>query len=577
MLDRARPRDARGHRAVINRDEVLRAGRRKADNLVVDLLLDAELPANASQEHGGQVVRDLLDVHPGAAIAVIDATKNIGDARKLLTESGIDIGRHTLLRGTVAAEFVAASDAWIVCDALVDAHERGLGTRVLHLKGGQDATVHLVRVEEPQLSTGFVMVVVPDSDGTLAETPAPSAVEPAARVGLFYADGSGVVTQADESVLSLLGRTRAEVERRPVINLVHPDDQEAAIVCWIAAKEQRGVGLHWRCRLVRGDASLIWVELTLTNRIDDAGTGDVKGELNDISREVAAAEALAKERTLLKELTETLPVGVAKFDAEGRIEYANAQLATLLGRDPAAVIAEAIAGETPRLADAFSRLLRDGKSSRFVTERRREQLDRDLEWTLRPVLWETGAVAGGVLCVADVTEATELRAALEERAATDALTGCFNWAGTIACLQTALASASAGTGVGLLFIDLNGFKGINDRHGHATGDRVLELVASRLRSSVRPLDHLGRLGGDEFVVIAPGLPSLEAARMLAARVSDEVNGVATIGDLRVDLSASIGVAWADSGDADVLLAEADRAMYLVKCASTSAVGSITEA
>jgi diguanylate cyclase (GGDEF)-like protein len=117
-----------------------------------------------------------------------------------------------------------------------------------------------------------------------------------------------------------------------------------------------------------------------------------------------------------------------------------------------------------------------------------------------------------------------------------------------------------------LFIDLNGFKGINDAHGHGVGDRVLEIVARRLRGAVRPEDEIGRLGGDEFVVVAPGLPSLEAVHVLAARVSDEVNGVATVAGLRVDISASIGGAWADSGDPDVLLAEADRAMYLAKCA-----------
>ena len=117
-----------------------------------------------------------------------------------------------------------------------------------------------------------------------------------------------------------------------------------------------------------------------------------------------------------------------------------------------------------------------------------------------------------------------------------------------------------------MFIDLNGFKGINDGHGHAIGDRVLEIVALRLRAAVRPLDKIGRFGGDEFVVVAPALPSLESAQALAARVADEVNGVATIAGLRVDISASIGVAWADSGDAAALLAEADVAMYLAKSA-----------
>ena len=381
---------------------------------------------------------------------------------------------------------------------------------------------------------------------------------------MIYADGAGAVTRADDSVLSVLARARSEIEHRAVISLVHPDDQGTAIVHWAAAKEQRGVAHRWRVRIARGDGSFLWTEVTLTNRINDAGSGDVRVEINDISREVAAADALAKERSLLKELTEALPVGVAKFDAEGQIEYANAQLAHLLGRDPAVVIASAIAGEVPGLTHAFSQL-REGTPSRFVSERERGRPDRDLDWTLRPVMSETGTVVGGVLCVADATEATELRAALEERATTDALTGCLNRAGIVEHLRNALGSTAPPVGIGLLFIDLNSFKGINDAHGHAIGDRVLEIVARRLRSAVRPQDRIGRLGGDEFVVVAPGLASLEVARTLAGRVADEVNGLATITDLRVAISASIGVAWADAGDADTLLAEADRAMYLAKC------------
>jgi diguanylate cyclase (GGDEF)-like protein/PAS domain S-box-containing protein len=547
---------------------VIRLATNGADNLSMDAPRDDESLATARDGFGLQIIRDLLNTHPGAAVAVVDAAKNLGDARELLAASGVDIGAHTTLRGTVAAEFVAPTDAWMVSGALTNARARGIGTRILRLRDGREATLHLVRVDEPRLSTGFVLVIVPHSEGAFADPPAPSAAEAAARVGVVYADGTGAVTRADDSALSVLGRTRAELEHRPVISIVHPDDQGASIVHWVAAKQQRGVAHRWRSRLARGDGSFLWTEVTLTNRISDAGDGDVRIEFNDISREVAAAEALAKERSLLKELTEALPVGIAKFDAEGRIEYANAQLTHLLGRDAAEVIGGAIAGDIPGLADAFAQLLREGGSSRFVGERGREQTDRDLEWTLRPVLSETGTVVGGVLCVADVTEATELRAALEERATTDALTRCFNRAGILDCLQSALVSAVPGSGVGLLFIDLDGFKGINDDHGHGVGDRVLEIVARRLRRAVRPPDKIGRFGGDEFVVVAPRLESLEVARTLALRVSDEINGVATIAGLRVDISASIGVAWAGSGDADRLLAEADRAMYAAKCASS---------
>ncbi len=531
----------------------------------MDMPFDVESAATARNARGLRVVQDLLQAHPNAAIAVIDAGRDLGNARALLAASGIDIGSHPMLRGTAAAEFVATTDAWLVSGAATDARTHGGGSRAVHLRDGQEATLHLVQVDGSRLSSGFVMVIVPSS-GSVADIAPLNTSEASARVGVLHADAFGVITHADDSVLSVLRQARAETEGCSVMTLVHADDQETGLVHWVAAKEQRGLAHRWRCRVVRRDESFLWAEITLVNRINDQGEGDVRIEFNDISREVAAAEELAAERSLLKQLTEALPVGVAKFDADGRIEYSNARLASLLGRDPTAVVSEAIAGEIPMLSDAFSRLLSDGTSSCFVGERRREHRERDLEWTLRPVTSPTGEVTGGVLCVADVTEATELRAALEERATTDALTGCLNWTGTVNCLQAALGSASPNAGIGVLFIDLDGFKGINDSHGHAIGDRVLEIVAQRLRNVVRPLDTIGRLGGDEFVVVAPGLPSLAGTETLAARVSAELNGVATIAGLRVEISASIGVAWADSGDADGLLAEADAAMYLVKCA-----------
>ena len=221
----------------------------------MDVQLDAESRATRSETAGLHLVRDLLDRHPGAAVGIVDPTRNIRNARELLAASGIDIGRHTLIRGTVAAEFVAASDAELVSDALTDAGRDGVGTRAVHVRDGRNADLHLIQVDELHLSTSFVMVIVLRSSGTLDDTPAPIAVEAATRVGVFYADGSGVVTRAEDSLLSVLGRERDAVEGHAVISFVHPDEAEAAIVHWVAAKEQRGVAHRWRCRLIRGDGS----------------------------------------------------------------------------------------------------------------------------------------------------------------------------------------------------------------------------------------------------------------------------------------------------------------------------------
>jgi diguanylate cyclase (GGDEF)-like protein len=126
------------------------------------------------------------------------------------------------------------------------------------------------------------------------------------------------------------------------------------------------------------------------------------------------------------------------------------------------------------------------------------------------------------------------------------------------------ASASAASKLTVFCLDLDGFKGVNDRFGHAAGDAVLVAVADRLRTSVREVDFVCRLGGDEFVILLPDITDGEAAsvaRRIIARISEpfEFAPAARVG-------ASIGLASAprDGTTADELLSAADRAMYEAK-------------
>ena len=114
-------------------------------------------------------------------------------------------------------------------------------------------------------------------------------------------------------------------------------------------------------------------------------------------------------------------------------------------------------------------------------------------------------------------------------------------------------------------LDLDGFKAVNDRFGHATGDAALREVAERLRTSVRERDMVARAGGDEFVVVLPDLTE-SGAHEAAARVEAAFAAPLDLGGVQADLHAAVGVAcFPDDGDdADVLLAAADRAMYARK-------------
>ena len=160
---------------------------------------------------------------------------------------------------------------------------------------------------------------------------------------------------------------------------------------------------------------------------------------------------------------------------------------------------------------------------------------------------------------------------LHELATRDALTGLANRGEASRLLQQHLALVSRGRldGVGLIFVDVDRFKSLNDTLGHVGADHVLCAIADAMREQLRPSDVLARFGGDEFVVIAPGLASPAAATTLADRLrlavaSAEVTDEST-GDLVPQVTVSLGVAISGSeSTVDSLLNEADQAMYLAK-------------
>jgi len=134
-------------------------------------------------------------------------------------------------------------------------------------------------------------------------------------------------------------------------------------------------------------------------------------------------------------------------------------------------------------------------------------------------------------------------------------------------LQQAIASARRyGGQVAVLFLDLDGFKAVNDSLGHSVGDRLLQEVAARLLRSVRRSDTVGRLGGDEFVVVLPELATLENAGTSAAKLLSALTVPYAIGSDVLHVPASIGISVYpdDAEDADALLGNADTAMYHAK-------------
>lgn len=286
-------------------------------------------------------------------------------------------------------------------------------------------------------------------------------------------------------------------------------------------------------------------------------------------------QALQLQARRLDQLFRESRDAILQVDRRGRVEFANDAVVDVLGYDPAVLLGrsglalvhpedrEAVVAELGRLSPA------DAGGTRVAGRfRHGDGSWRHMESTASS---RTGGDAGYTLSIRDVSERNRLEAELRRLASTDALTGLLNRRAFL----TVLADRVTRGRTSVLFIDLDGFKAVNDVSGHEEGDRLLCRVAETLRAELRPGDIAARLGGDEFAVL-PAVRTQDEARSLAVRLIDQFT-VALSTPLN-PVGASIGVATGRRLSAEALLRRADQAMYRAKTAGGGRVwvhGSFT--
>jgi len=251
--------------------------------------------------------------------------------------------------------------------------------------------------------------------------------------------------------------------------------------------------------------------------------------------------------------------------------FANSAAGKFLGRDvnelgdyPANEIVELATSGMDRIAAVeilkqFERAVLGGHSLDVEVFQRHWGESRWLRMICEPVGDDFA------MTVVDITESKAKEREMESIATADPLTGVLNRRGFERDASRRLTeSADEATGA-LLYVDLNGFKQINDEFGHEVGDQLLIIVSKRLRKSLRYFDIIGRPGGDEFVVLIPDVNDLTAEE-LATRVSESLEGPYRIGSEKLQCAASIGLALypKNANTLTGLLREADQAMYRVK-------------
>jgi len=292
----------------------------------------------------------------------------------------------------------------------------------------------------------------------------------------------------------------------------------------------------------------------------------LKNRVTELQRSATALRKLASA-------VEHSPVSVMITDIAGAIEYVNPKFCQVTGYSPQEVL-----GRNPRILKGNAvpeQVYRDMWQTILAKrewhgEFHNRNKDGSLVWELAsisPVCNESGAITHFVGVKEDISELKRLQKELGQMAHSDELTGLPNRALFRDRLEQVIIQARRNGGrFALLFADLDGFKAVNDRHGHQVGDRLLQEVARRLVFCVRESNTVARLGGDEFLIILNDLNQWEGPGIVARKVLEGLCAPFNIGGVvcRVGVSIGISIYPDDADDAQKLIAAADFAMYGVK-------------
>ncbi|WP_345713689.1 diguanylate cyclase domain-containing protein [Kineococcus glutinatus] len=412
-----------------------------------------------------------------------------------------------------------------------------------------------------------------------------SVLDAATGHSIIAVDTTGAITLFNEGAERLLGWSAEEVLGRPALELHDPADVEEVVrqlgladLSGLFARIRADGPLTMRCRYRRRDGTPVTVSLTSTPMHD--GAGGLTGYMSmatDITAQLAAERRVEQSEALFRAAFDRNPVGIALVAVEdggpGRVLRANRSMHRLAGRTEASLpgrrLDELVApADVGRFLDALAPVV-SGALPETTLDSTFTRADGSV------VLGEVTATSltshdGEPLLLCLLEDVTEQRAAqrrLAHQAQHDSLTGLANRALLLQRLEQEVAEGGrSGRPLAVLYVDLDGFKAVNDTAGHAAGDRLLVAVAGIFTGCVRAGDTVARLGGDEFALLCPGATQTEAVAV-GRRVLDALGAPIALGGADAVVGASIGVRWCDTWGglgAEHVLHEADAAMYAAK-------------
>jgi diguanylate cyclase (GGDEF)-like protein/PAS domain S-box-containing protein len=390
---------------------------------------------------------------------------------------------------------------------------------------------------------------------------------------LMVLDGAGNVAYISPAAEQLLAVGATRRLGKYVFEGVHPDDAAATRALLERSLSSPGSVQAGEYRMRGRDGEWRYIECRMRNLLDESSVRGIVVNSRDVTERRLAEESSRESEERFRSLVQNASDMVTVLDGDGRITYQSPSIERILGYAPSEVTQRRLTDfihpeDEPRARAQLERLAESAQGTVRFELRWRHLNDsyRHIEAVCTNLLGDAG-VGGIVINARDVTDRKALERQLTRRAFLDSLTNLPNRLLFMHRLDRALQRASdAPNSVGVLFLDLDRFKIVNDSLGHEIGDQLLIAVGHRLRRIVRPADTVARLGGDEFIVLIEGAQSVDEVIRVAERIIEELSTPIRLNRHEVAVAVSVGIAMGenDGSTSQDLLRNADIALYRAK-------------
>jgi diguanylate cyclase (GGDEF)-like protein/PAS domain S-box-containing protein len=380
---------------------------------------------------------------------------------------------------------------------------------------------------------------------------------------MLILDLNGYIRNINQSGYQRLGYTREEILGLHITQLEAPEST-AQITGKITSLKQQGHAIFESAH-VRKDGSIMPVEINC--KLIELGGEHV---FFSVIRDISERKREQRARQMMQFSIDRMGDAVFWATPDARVTYANVAACQSLGYAQEEMLNLHISQFSPEFTLAtwqahWDALKKCGSFSIESTHRTKDGNTFPVEITLNYLQYETEEF--NCAFVRDITKRKLAEERIVHLAHFDALTNLPNRTLFYDRFEQAIAKAQRYKHkLAIFFLDLDGFKQINDKFGHQVGDSLLQAVATRLNENARGMDTVARVGGDEFIMILNDVDQAASAAIVAKKVVDVLAGAFTINDHQCQIGASLGISIypEDSDDMDTLIKQADDAMYRAK-------------